>query len=163
MGYDYKKFRNKDHIVKIFPFSSEKKKMATIYQDDKGAIYVFVKGAPDFLIPYCNKFVDKNGRQAKLGSDFSDSLQQNIINFANESLRTLLLSYKEVSSVPETWDDIERDLCILGLVGIKDPLRDGIAQAVHACHEAGVRVRMVTGDNKRTAIAIAKEAGILDK
>ena len=49
------------------------------------------------------------------------------------------------------------------MVGIKDPLRDGIAQAVQACYEAGVRVRMVTGDNKRTAIAIAKEAGILDK
>ena len=47
------------------------------------------------------------------------------------------------------------------MVGIKDPLRDGIAQAVQACYEAGVRVRMVTGDNKRTAIAIAKEAGIL--
>ena len=101
MGYDYKKFRNKDHIVKIFPFSSERKKMATIYQDDKGAIYVFVKGAPDFLIPYCSKFIDRNGRQSKLTSEFSDSLQQTIVDFANESLRTLLLSYKEVSQVPE--------------------------------------------------------------
>jgi magnesium-transporting ATPase (P-type) len=66
MGYDYKKFRNKDHIVKIFPFSSERKKMATVYQDDKGAIYVFVKGAPDFLTPYCSKFVNKNGNQHKM-------------------------------------------------------------------------------------------------
>lgn len=49
------------------------------------------------------------------------------------------------------------------MVGIKDPLRDGIKSAVHACHRAGVRVRMVTGDNKNTAIAIAKEAGILDE
>jgi Ca2+ transporting ATPase len=163
MGYDYKKFRNKDHIVKVFPFSSEKKKMAAVYQDDKGSIYVFVKGAPDFLIPYCSKFVDRNGRQAKVTSEFNDTLNNTIIDFANESLRTLLLSYKEVSSVPEEWDDIERDLCILGLVGIKDPLRDGIAEAVKACHVAGVRVRMVTGDNKRTAIAIAKEAGILDR
>jgi Ca2+-transporting ATPase len=68
-----------------------------------------------------------------------------------------------VSKIPEEWDEIERDLCILGLVGIKDPLRDGIPEAVQACYEAGVRVRMVTGDNKRTAIAIAKEAGILAK
>jgi Ca2+ transporting ATPase len=163
MGYDYKKFRNKDHIVKIFPFSSEKKKMATVYQDDKGAIYVFVKGAPDFLTPYCTKFVNRNGHQTKMTTEYTESLQQTIVDFANESLRTLLLSYKEVSSVPEEWDDIERDLCVLGLVGIKDPLRDGIQEAVKACHEAGVRVRMVTGDNKRTAIAIAKEAGILSK
>jgi P-type E1-E2 ATPase len=137
--------------------------MAAVYQDDKGSIYVFVKGAPDFLIPYCSKFVDRNGRQAKVTSEFNDTLNNTITDFANECLRTLLLSYKEVSSVPEEWDDIERDLCILGLVGIKDPLRDGIADAVKACHVAGVRVRMVTGDNKRTAIAIAKEAGILDK
>lgn len=67
-----------------------------------------------------------------------------------------MLSYKKVSTVPEDWDDIENELCILGLVGIKDPLRDGITEAVKACHVAGVRVRMVTGDNKRTAIAIAK-------
>lgn len=71
-------------------------------------------------------------------------------------MRTLLLSYKKVSTVPEDWDDIEKDLCILGLVGIKDPLREGIPLAVKACHAAGVRVRMVTGDNKRTAVSIAK-------
>ena len=63
----------------------------------------------------------------------------------------------------EEWEEINGDLVILGMVGIKDPLRDGIAAAVKACHEGGVRVRMVTGDNKRTAIAIAKEAGILDR
>jgi magnesium-transporting ATPase (P-type) len=78
------------------------------------------------------------------------------------SLRTILLAYKEVKGIPEEWDQIKTDLIILGMVGIKDPLRDGIAAAVRACHEGGVRVRMVTGDNKKTAIAIAKEAGILD-
>ena len=77
-------------------------------------------------------------------------------------LRTLLLVYKEVKSVPEDWDGIKGNLIILAMVGIKDPLRDGIPEAVKACHEGGVRVRMVTGDNKNTAIAIAKEAGILD-
>ena len=61
MGYDYKQFRNRDQQLKVFPFSSSKKKMATVYQDDKGVIYVFVKGAPDFLLPYCTKYVDKNG------------------------------------------------------------------------------------------------------
>lgn len=83
MGYDYKKFRNKDHIVKVFPFSSEKKKMATIYKDDKGSIYVFVKGAPDFLAPYCNKYINRNGHQTKINNEFSNSLQQNIVDFAN--------------------------------------------------------------------------------
>lgn len=56
---------------------------------------------------------------------------------------------------------MENNLVVLGMVGIKDPLREGIAEAVRQCNEGGVRVRMVTGDNKQTAIAIAKEAGIL--
>lgn len=68
----------------------------------------------------------------------------------------MLLVYKETKSTPETWDDIKKDLTIIGMVGIKDPLRDGIFEAVQACNEGGVRVRMVTGDNKNTAIAIAK-------
>ena len=77
-------------------------------------------------------------------------------------MRTLLLAYKEVKAVPEEWEEIKSDLIIIAMVGIKDPLRDGIAAAVQACYEGGVRVRMVTGDNKNTAIAIAKEAGILE-
>jgi P-type Ca2+ transporter type 2B len=82
-------------------------------------------------------------------------------DFANGTLRTLLLCYKETKTVPEEWDEVEGNLVVLAMVGIKDPLRDGIAEAVRQCNEGGVRVRMVTGDNKITAIAIAKEAGIL--
>jgi P-type E1-E2 ATPase len=66
-----------------------------------------------------------------------------------------------VKTVPEDWSQIESGLVILAVVGIKDPLRDGIKDAVQRCYEGGVTVRMVTGDNKITAIAIAKEAGIL--
>jgi Ca2+ transporting ATPase len=161
MGYDYKKWRNKEHQKKIFPFSSQKKKMCTVYADDKGVNYAFVKGAPDFLIPYCTKYINKNGSASRITGDFENALQQTILDFAAGSLRTILLAYKEVSSIPEEWDEIESDLIIIGMVGIKDPLRDGIQEAVRKCDTAGVRVRMVTGDNKNTAIAIAKEAGIL--
>lgn len=162
MGYDYEKFRNRDKIKKIFPFSSEKKKMATVYEDDKGKLYLFAKGAPDFMIPVCTHFVNKDGGISKITTEFSESLNQTIEEFAAGSLRTILLTYRETKTVPEKWSDIEKDLIILGMVGIKDPLRDGIQDAVRMCNEGGVRVRMVTGDNKLTAIAIAKEAGILD-
>ena len=161
MGYDYEKFRNRDRIKKIFPFSSEKKKMATCYEDDKGKLYVFVKGAPDFMLPSCSHFVKEDGGLAKINQDFLDELTNAQVEFANGTLRTLLLTYKEVKSVPTEWDEIENNLVVLSMVGIKDPLRDGIADAVQRCNEGGVRVRMVTGDNKITAIAIAKEAGIL--
>ena len=162
MGYDYKRVRNRDYIKKIFPFSSEKKKMCTVYREDKGTTYAFVKGAPDFLLPYCTKFINKEGKVTKITSEFSDRMHENILNFASKSLRTILLAYKEVTSVPEEWDEVECELVIIGMVGIKDPLRDGIQEAVQKCFEAGVKVRMVTGDNKNTAVAIAKEAGILN-
>lgn len=161
-GYDYKKYRNRDKIKKIFPFSSQEKKMATIYEDDKGKLLCFVKGAPDFLLPSCTQYVNNDGKVSKIDGAFTEKLHEVIEDFAAGSLRTLLLVYKEVKALPEEWEEIKSDLIILGMVGIKDPLRDGIPDAVRACHEGGVRVRMVTGDNKKTAIAIAKEAGILD-
>lgn len=161
MGYDYEKFRNRDRIRKILPFSSEKKKMATVYEDEKGKIYVFVKGAPDFMLPACTHFVNQDAGISKISEDYLSHFNEAIQNFAHGSLRTLCLAYKEVKTVPEDWSQIENNLVILTLVGIKDPLRDGIKEAVGLCNEGGVTVRMVTGDNKMTAIAIAKEAGIL--
>ena len=70
MGYDYERFRNRDRIKKIFPFSSEKKKMATVYEDEKGKLYAFVKGAPDFMWPVCSYFVNKESKVSKINEDF---------------------------------------------------------------------------------------------
>lgn len=103
MGYDYEKFRNRDRIKKIFPFSSEKKKMATVYEDEKGKLYLFVKGAPDFMVPHCTHFVNRDGGVSKVNQDFSDQLIQSQADFANGTLRTLLLTYKEVKTIPEDW------------------------------------------------------------
>jgi magnesium-transporting ATPase (P-type) len=70
MGYDYSKFRNRDRIKKIFPFSSEKKKMATVYEDEKGKLYAFVKGAPDFMWPVCSQFINRESKVTKITEDF---------------------------------------------------------------------------------------------
>ena len=78
MGYDYTKFRNRDRIKKIFPFSSLKKKMATIYEDEKGKLYAFVKGAPDFMRPVCTHFIDKESKAAKITEDFDSHYSQAI-------------------------------------------------------------------------------------
>lgn len=161
MGYDYEKFRNRDRLKKTFPFSSERKKMATVYEDEKGKLYLFVKGAPDFMLPSCSHYVNKDGGVSKINQEFLDQVSNATDEFANGSLRTLFLCYKEVKTIPEEWDQVEKDLVVLTMVGIKDPLREGITEAVRLCHRGGVTVRMVTGDNKKTAIAIAKEAGIL--
>lgn len=106
MGYDYKKFRNRDNQKKVFPFSSERKKMCTVYEDDKGSTYAFVKGAPDFLLPYCTKYINKNGQVSKINEGFINHLEETILDFAAGSLRTILLAYKDVTTIPEEWDQI---------------------------------------------------------
>ena len=125
-------------------------------------MYLFVKGAPDFMIPACSHFINQDSGISKINENFLNSLDGAINEFASGTLRTLMLTYKEVKSIPESWDEVESNLIVLGMVGIKDPLRQGIQSAVQQCAEGGVLVRMVTGDNKATAIAIAKEANILD-
>lgn len=103
-GYDYKKYRSRDKIKKIFPFSSEEKKMATIYEDEKGKLLCFVKGAPDFLLSSCSSYVNNDGKISKIDSAFTDKLHEVIEEFAAGSLRTLLLVYKEVKGLPEEWE-----------------------------------------------------------
>ena len=160
-GYNFKNLRKKDNMLKIFPFSSEAKKMTTIYQDGKN-VYVCTKGAPEYLMHNCTQFIDSEGRVSKINSGYEKNLKETMSKFAQESLRTLLLCYKEIEGFKEEEgveskrEDYENELIIIGMVGIKDPLRDGIAEAVEKCRIAGVTVRMVTGDNKETAIAIAK-------
>jgi Ca2+ transporting ATPase len=161
LGYDYEKFRNRDRIKKVFPFSSERKKMATVYEDEKGKLYLFVKGAPDFMIPSCTHFINRDAGVSKINQEYLNQLNDAIEGFAVGSLRTFSLCYKEIKSIPEDWSQIEKDLIIIAIVGIKDPLRDGIQEAVAQCNEGGVIVRMVTGDNMKTAIDIAKEANII--
>jgi P-type Ca2+ transporter type 2C len=113
------------------------------------------------MLPACSHFVDKYGGVSKINQEFLNQLTSVQKDFANGVLRTLLLCYKETKTVSEEWNEVENNLVVLALVGIRNPLRDGIAEAVRQYNEGGVRVRMVTGDNKITAIAIAKEASIL--
>jgi len=150
-GYDFRNIRDKqkEKVLKIFPFSSERKKMTTVFEERR-QILSFTKGAPDFLIDRCTKYISKNGAVAKINAEFLRDLKAAISEFANESLRTILLAYKELDGAPDSEDpeDYESDLVIIAMVGIKDPLRDEIPLAVEMCKIAGVTVRMVTGDNK---------------
>lgn len=134
MGFDYEKFRNSGKIKKTFPFTSEQKKMATVYEDNNGKLYLFLKGAPDFIIPACTSFVNREAGISKINEDFVHQLNETFVIFAGSSLTTLLLTYKEITTIPESWDQIEKDLTILAMFGMKDPLRDGICDAVRQCN-----------------------------
>ncbi|EOC99596.1 calcium-transporting P-type ATPase, PMR1-type [Caldisalinibacter kiritimatiensis] len=149
--------------VEEIPFESDRKLMSTIHKtDDK--YRVFTKGAIDVLLDRCNKVLI--GEEIK---DITEEIKKDIKkaneNMAADALRVLGLAFKDISNIPEkvTSDTIENDLVFVGMVGMIDPPREEVKAAVDKCKRAGIKPVMITGDYKVTAMAIAKELGILQK
>ena len=137
--------------VAELPFDSERKLMSTIHPYE-GKYRVMVKGAPDVLVGRC---VIEKATADKV-------LQQNA-DMASRALRVLGVAYKDIDAIPEgelTSEELESGLTFVGLVGMIDPPRMEVKQAVAECYGAGIRPVMITGDHKLTAVAIAKELDI---
>lgn len=163
-------------VVQFVPFDSGRKCMAAVVKLKSGRYRLLVKGASEMMVEHCTRIVEDptNGvSEADLTEDKRDVLKEVIDNYASRSLRTIGLTYREFDhwppkGVPTVEDDptqavfkgVFRKMVFLGIVGIQDPLRVGVADAVRDCQHAGVFVRMVTGDNLLTAKAIATECGI---
>ncbi|CCG81565.1 putative P-type calcium ATPase [Taphrina deformans PYCC 5710] len=160
--------------VFMIPFSSAKKCMGVVVQHGNG-VRLHVKGASEIVLGYCDKtiqdpFMDDQITQPISSSD-RERLLETIEHYAQESLRTIGIVYKDfqqwppanIQHAPDGSIDLNylfTDMTLVGIVGIMDPLRPGVKQAVLDCQGAGVKVRMVTGDNLTTAKAIATECGI---
>ncbi|KAJ2776821.1 plasma membrane calcium [Coemansia interrupta] len=167
-GLDYRSTRADNKPVRVYPFSSEKKTMTTIVPaESEGTFRIHAKGASEIILRACTKYVDRDGQIQELDETQRNEFLRYISTFANNALRTFAMAYKNInSSELDCCSDDEAplsDLIWIGLVGIQDPLRPGVRQAVEDCHHAGVIVRMITGDNIETARAIARDAGILTK
>ncbi|KAK4488597.1 hypothetical protein RD792_004363 [Penstemon davidsonii] len=146
------------NIIKLEPFNSVKKKMSVLVKLSDGKVRAFVKGASEIILCMCDKIVEKNGESVPLSEEQRKKIADVINSFACEALRTLCLAFRDMEndeSIPET------NYTLIVVVGIKDPVRPGVKEAVKTCLDAGIVVRMVTGDNINTAKAIAKECGIL--
>jgi calcium-translocating P-type ATPase len=134
----------------LVPFSSSSKWMATVH--DEG---VFVKGAPEVLIEQCEAMLTADGRAALDRADWHRRLER----LAGQGFRLLALA--RASAGAETGDDrLPAGLVLLGVVAFEDPLRDGVIDAIAACHAAGIRVKMITGDHPDTARAVARSLGL---
>jgi len=143
------------------PFDAEHKFMATFHRLD-GEISVFIKGAPEVLLELCQSMLDKDGNAVALQQ--SMLLQQNA-EMASTGLRVLGLAVRHLSVEEFSADGylfryIE-ELTFVGLVGLMDPPRMEVCEAIKLCHQAGIAVKMITGDQKLTASAIAKEIGLV--
>ncbi|KAM7267315.1 hypothetical protein ACFE04_009481 [Oxalis oulophora] len=161
LGGDFKVHHKESAIVKIEPFNSVKKKMSVIVKLPGGGFRAFCKGASEIILKMCDKFVDQQGKVVSLSDEKRKKIEETINNFACEALRTLCLAFKDMEEKSKTDTVPEENYTLIVVVGIKDPVRPGVKEAVKTCLDAGITVRMVTGDNINTAKAIARECGIL--
>ncbi|XP_064949550.1 calcium-transporting ATPase 5, plasma membrane-type-like [Musa acuminata AAA Group] len=168
LGMIFDDARSKSSIVHVFPFNSDKKRGGVAVYQGGDDIHVHWKGAAEIVLASCTSWLDADGFKQPLTSDKLSEFKKTIEDMAAASLRCIAFAYRlyELERVPneeqrDSWQLPEDDLILLAIVGIKDPCRPGVKAAVDLCTRAGIKVRMVTGDNLRTAKAIALECGIL--
>jgi P-type Ca2+ transporter type 2C len=148
-------------FVHELPFDSDRKRMTVITRDRHGREIAHVKGSADVLLPLCVKYAADDGVRGITEED-----RRQITAVADEmsaqAMRVLALC-RRVKKTASSEGDVERELTFLGLVGMMDPPRAGVKEAVETCKRAGIRAVMITGDHKLTATAIAKEIGLWDE
>jgi Ca2+-transporting ATPase len=163
-------------LAQMFPFDSDRKCMAVVVQMENGKYRMLVKGAAEILMNKSTRIVhDPTSELSEdpMSDDNRSKLDNLITTYASRSLRCIALVYRDFEQWPPRgaptsesdrnmalFEPVFKDLTHLAIFGIQDPVRQGVAEAVHTCQRAGVFVRMVTGDNILTAKAIAEECGI---
>jgi Ca2+-transporting ATPase len=180
---NWKETRELAKIVQMIPFSSERKAMGVVVRLQSGRYRLFLKGASEILTKRCTRHVvvSKNPNhsqhadsevETKITDDAdNDNISRTIVFYANQMLRTIALCYRDFESWPPTgtnfespnevaYEDLSRDMTLVAVTGIEDPLRPGVREAVATCHRAGVTIKMCTGDNVVTARSIATQCGI---
>jgi len=170
MGADYRNYRKKrtDYIrEKIeFPFSSLRKRMSAIVNSPEGWL-LFTKGASEIVLAHCTHMMGPSGVKMELSASKKVEIETSIIkNYADDGLRTICIAYRLLGQAPPSGgeinpDSIEKDLIMIAITGIEDPVRPEVPRAIQLCRKAGIDVRMVTGDNIATARSIARKCGIL--
>ena len=145
------------------PFDSGRKMMTTLHQAADGVILQYTKGAPDMLLARCTAYLTEDGTAAPMTEEKRAEILGWNKEMADRALRVLAAAGRTFTAMPEEVSDgaLECDLTFIGLVGMIDPVRPEVKAAIEECRTAGIRPIMITGDHKDTAVAIAKELGII--
>ncbi|XP_033375856.1 plasma membrane calcium-transporting ATPase 4 [Parus major] len=166
---DYQAVRNEvpeEKLYKVYTFNSVRKSMSTVLRSSGGGFRMYSKGASEIILRKCTKILDKNGEPRVFKVKDRDEMVKKVIEpMACHGLRTICLAFRDFPADAEPdWDsenEILSDLTCIAVVGIEDPVRPEVPDAILKCQRAGITVRMVTGDNINTARAIATKCGIL--
>ncbi|KAK2646232.1 hypothetical protein Ddye_021427 [Dipteronia dyeriana] len=168
LGMNFEAARSESSIIRVFPFNSEKKRGGVAVKLPNSEVHIHWKGAAEIVLASCVKYIDTNDQLVAMDEEEATYFKKAIDDMASRSLRCVAIAYRsymeKVSDNEEElsqWVLPDNDLVLLAIVGIKDPCRPSVKDAVRMCQIAGVKVRMVTGDNIQTARAIALECGIL--
>jgi Ca2+-transporting ATPase len=157
-GLERKAVADKNRRVHEIPFTSETKRMTTVNRDEEGGQTAYSKGALEVILDSCS-YVYVDGRVVKIDEDFRAKTLSLARQMAENALRILGIAYKNVNDVKQ--ENIEKDMVFAGMVGMVDPPREEVKAAIELCNGAGIRSVMITGDHKITAVAIARELGLL--
>ena len=146
--------------LREFPFESSRQRMSTVHHLASGAYEIFCKGSPEAILPLC-----KTQRYQSDSVPLDEGLERKIVdevdNLAHKGLRVLAFARRKLSGkLPLTALEAESDMEFIGLVGMADPVRPEVPEAIRQARLAGIRIVMITGDHPATALAVAKEAGI---
>jgi len=140
------------------PFDSERKRMTTLDRVE-GKTFVHAKGAPEMLIPLCSDIL-MDGNPFPMDAGMKGRAQEAAHALMDRGLRVLAFAYREAGPGAASPGELERDMVLAGLIGLEDPPRPEVPDAIRKCREAGIRVIMITGDATRTAVAIGREIGL---
>lgn len=163
LGKTKKSLYNQYERINDIPFDSSRKMMTTIHK--LGNKYrIITKGAPDVLVKRCSKYYGNN-QILSINISISKMIENQNEKMAQQALRVIAVGYKDVDVLPSKIESnyIENDLIFTGLIGMIDPPREGVKEAIATCRKAGIKTVMITGDHITTANAIASELGILKK
>ncbi len=169
VNYSYKiglpknKMKNEYNRIGEAPFDSDRKMMSTVHKKPNNSVVQFTKGAPDEVLKHCDKALVK-GKVVPLTDDLKEQILKQNKSLADKALRVLCAATREWQEIPQNYSPqhLENSMCYIGLVGMIDPIRPEVKDSIRECHQAGIKTVMITGDHKNTAVAIAKQLGIIN-
>lgn len=148
-------------LLEEFAFDPTLKTMTVVWESNEGK-YIYTKGAPETVLERSISIVNNDGIR-KITPAIKEKVEESFREFAREGLRVIALAYRDIQQVPKNRQEAEKDLMFIGFVGIADPPREEVKDAIAAAETAGIRTIMITGDNELTANAIGTKIGLIKK
>jgi magnesium-transporting ATPase (P-type) len=160
-GVEREQAERSAHRVREFPFESARQRMSTIHTLPSGALEVLTKGSPEAVLEVCTAYRQQE-RTLPLDAQVRAAVAADVQRLATDGLRVLAFARRQLPGrdIPGAPQQAERDLELLGLVGMADPVRPEVPDAMARCRRAGIRVVMITGDHPATARSVAAKAGL---